>query len=97
MATTVEWELEGSAEYFEGQTTYKDGITYAELQIDSLTDETCGTYVCTASTAETAISEKTGILITKVFCANTRLYVLFKNSSNNCLETVFDLNSMTFD
>ena len=60
MAGNVEWELEGSAEYFEGEMTYKNGVTYAELQIDSVTDETCGTYVCTATTEETSVSHKTG-------------------------------------
>ena len=59
-ANQVEWELEGSAEYFEGEMVYKNGVTFAELQIESVTDETCGTYVCTASSESNSIQHKTG-------------------------------------
>ena len=59
-ANQVEWELEGSAEYFEGEMIYKNGVTFAELQIESVTDETCGTYVCTASAESTTVKHKTG-------------------------------------
>ena len=39
---------------------YKNGVTFAELQIESVTDETCGTYVCTASAESTTVKHKTG-------------------------------------
>ena len=49
---TVDWELEGSAEYFEGETIYKNGTTFATLTIDEVTEDTCGTYVCTAMSSQ---------------------------------------------
>lgn len=49
---TVDWELEGSAEYFEGETVYKNGTTFATLTIDEVTEETCGTYICTAMSSQ---------------------------------------------
>ena len=58
---TVDWELEGSAEYFEGETVYKNGKTYSSLTIDAVTDETCGTYICTAMTNEKTFVTKTEV------------------------------------
>jgi len=62
---TVDWELEGSAEYFEGETVYKDGKTYSSLTIDAVTDETCGTYICTAMTNEKTFVTKTEVRLSK--------------------------------
>ena len=62
-AEYVEWDLEGSAEYFEGEMTYKNGVTTAQLLIDSVTDATSGTYICTASAGGTKISRKTVVLV----------------------------------
>ena len=62
---TVDWELEGSAEYFEGETVYKNGKTYSSLTIDAVTDETCGTYICTAMTNEKTFVTKTEVRLSK--------------------------------
>ena len=62
---TMDWELEGSAEYFESETVYKNGVTHSKLTIDQLTDETCGTYICTAMTSNATYVSRTEVTLAR--------------------------------
>ena len=62
---TMDWELEGSAEYFESETVYKNGVTHSKLTIDQLTEDTCGTYICTAMTENATYVSRTEVTLAK--------------------------------